>query len=268
MPHIRSFAVLLALLLSLSLLLTGCQMPAEGKNEPEPPSQPEVPLSDGTSPDPGSTGEPEEDGGSEEAEEPEEDGEPEEPFAVDFSDAAFLGDSRTEGLQIHTGLSKADFFTGVGLMVNEARTEQKILLPDGTKGTALDALASRQYRRIYLMFGINELGWPDADLFRDAYVDLLRDIQDQQPDAEIYVQTIFPVTRAKSESDKIYNNANVVRFNERIREAAELTEVHLVDTALLFDDGEGNLPEEASVDGVHLSHDYYLLWLEHLREAV
>lgn len=190
-----------------------------------------------------------------------------EPYAEDFSDAAFVGDSRTEGLQIHTGLSAADFFTDVGLMVNEARTEEKIALPDGSRGTVLDALGTRQYRRIYLMFGVNELGWDADSVFRDDYVELLEDIAALQPDAVLYVQTIFPVTKSKSQGDKVYNNDNVRRFNERIREAAEEAGAVLVETAALFDDGEGNLPEEAAGDGVHLTHSYYLQWLDYLREV-
>ncbi len=190
-----------------------------------------------------------------------------EPFAADFSDAAFLGDSRTEGLQIHSGLSEADFFTGVGLMVNEALTEAKIPLPDGSRGTAVEALAGKTYRRIYLMFGVNELGWDADSVFKDDYVALLQAIREAQPEAVLYVQTIFPVTKEKSDGDKTYNNDNVRRFNDRIREAAEEADAVLVETAGLFDDGAGNLPAEASTDGIHLTHDYYLQWLDYLREV-
>ena len=38
-------------------------------------------------------------------------------------------------------------------------------------------------------------------------------------------------------------------------------------TAALFDDGAGNLPAEVSTDGVHLTHSYYLQWLDYLREV-
>ena len=37
--------------------------------------------------------------------------------------------------------------------------------------------------------------------------------------------------------------------------------------AALFDDGAGNLPAEVSTDGVHLTHSYYLQWLDYLREV-
>ena len=239
----------LLLSLLLCLLLVGCQAPAETEAPP---------------PEPAQYGEP---AGAEEPVVMPEGPTAPEPFAEDFSDAAFLGDSRTEGLQIHSGLSEADFFTDVGLMVNEALEEKKLPLPDGGRGTAVEALAGKAYRRIYLMFGVNELGWDADSVFERDYEALLRAIQEAQPEAVLYVQTIFPVTEEKSREDETYNNDNVRRFNERVREAAEAAGAVLVETAGLFDDGEGNLPADASTDGVHLTHDYYLQWLAYLREV-
>ena len=54
---------------------------------------------------------------------------------------------------------------------------------------------------------------------------------------------------------------------EVLREAAEETGAVLIETAALFDDGAGNLPAEVSTDGVHLTHSYYLQWLDYLREV-
>lgn len=245
--------VFLLLLCFLCLTLSGCGRAEASKAPPEAP--PELPDTGFAA-----------DGAGEPVVMPEGPVAPE-PFAEDFSDAAFIGDSRTEGLQLHAGLSEAAFFTDVGLMVNEALTKDKLPLPDGTRGTALEALSGRTYRRIYLMFGVNELGWDADSVFKDDYVALIQAIQEAQPEAVVYVQTIFPVTREKSEGDGIYNNDNVRRFNGRIREAAEETGAVLIETAALFDDGGGNLPAEASTDGVHLTHSYYLQWLDYLREV-
>ena len=189
------------------------------------------------------------------------------PYAEDFSDAAFIGDSRTEGLMLNNSLYTADFFTGIGLMVNGADSKEIITLEDGSKGTVLEGLAQGKYRRVYLMFGINELGWQSTDAFREEYIALIEDVRRIQPGAEIFVQTIFPVSREKSDGDPVYNNRNVVRFNAEIRAAAEAAGATLLDTALLFDDGAGNLPAGDSVDGVHLTASCYRQWLDYLREA-
>ena len=189
------------------------------------------------------------------------------PFAEDFSDAAFIGDSRTQILQLYTGLSSADFFTAVGLTASQARTKAVVPQEDGTSISIPEALARRQYRRVYIMFGTNELGWDYPEIFREVYVDLLRQLQALQPSANIYVQTLFPMTKAHSDQDRYENNSNVARFNAEIRAAAEEAGVLLLDTAALFDDGEGNLPPDAATDGVHLSAACCRQWLDYLREA-
>ncbi len=186
-------------------------------------------------------------------------------FAEDFSDAVFIGDSRTQMLQLYTGLSSADFFTAVGLMVNQADTKEVVPQEDGSKCTVLEAVAKRQYRRIYIMFGTNELGWSYPKVFRDKYVELLQTLQELQPEARIYVQTIFPVTKARSDQGTYENNENVLRFNQEIRAAAEEAGTVLLETAALFDDGAGNLPAEDATDGVHLTAACCWQWLEYLR---
>ena len=60
-----------------------------------------------------------------------------------------------------------------------------------------------------MMFGINELGWRSLELFRDYYVELIEEVKKLQPDAKIYILSIFPVTQKTSEVDKTFNNDNV-----------------------------------------------------------
>ena len=187
-------------------------------------------------------------------------------FAEDFSDAVFIGDSRTQMLQLYTGLSSADFLTGVGLTVTQAGTKEIIPQPDGTKCTVLEAAAQKQYRRVYIMFGTNELGWAYPQVFREKYVELLQTLQALQPEARIYVQTIFPVTKARSDQGTYENNENVVRFNQEIRAAAGEAGTILLETAALFDDGAGNLPAGDATDGVHLTAACCWEWLDFLRE--
>ena len=50
----------------------------------------------------------------------------------DFSDAVFIGDSRTVGLQQNGGLANAKFFCGTGLNVETAMTKPVVSLADGS----------------------------------------------------------------------------------------------------------------------------------------
>lgn len=183
----------------------------------------------------------------------------------DFSDAAFVGDSRTLGLQLNTGLTTAKFYAAKGLMVDSALTETSIPLGNGKKGTVIDGLKQKQFKRIYLMFGLNELGWPYKEVFVNRYVKLIQEIQKVQPNATIYVQSILPVSKKKSDGDTIYNNANIKKFNGWIKEMAEQNGYVYVDVASQVADSTHSLPADASTDGVHFNRAYCEKWLNYLR---
>ena len=186
--------------------------------------------------------------------------------ADDFSDAVFIGDSRTEGLMIYTGLHTATFYTATGLMVNTAQTKPVIGLENGGKGTVLDALRQHSFGRIYIMLGVNELGWPYGEQFKGEYTKLIRAVKEIQPQAQIYIQSILPVSQKKSEGDPIYNNENVRKFNGWIREVAAQEGADFLNVSEAVQDAGGNLPEGASSDGIHLTKEYCNIWLEYLRK--
>ena len=72
-----------------------------------------------------------------------------------YKDAVFIGDSRTQGLQINAGLTSPDFFAGRGLNVKNARTEKVVKNAAGKAVTVVDALKDKQYKKVYICFGIN-----------------------------------------------------------------------------------------------------------------
>lgn len=183
----------------------------------------------------------------------------------DFSDAVFIGDSRTDGLMIYTGLYTSTFYTANGQMVDTAQTEKNIRLENGEKGTVLDALRQHTFRRVYVMLGINELGWYFEEEFKGEYRNLIEQIRQIQPQATIYIQSVLPVTKEKSESDAIYNNENVRRVDAWVQEVAEETGATYLNVKEVMTDSEGNLPADGASDGVHLTKTYCEIWLEYLR---
>lgn len=185
----------------------------------------------------------------------------------DFSDAVFIGDSRTEGLQINTKLSSARFLAARGLKVDTALTKPVIRLKNGGKGTVIDGLRGEDYRRVYIMFGLNELGWPYLDVFINHYEKLLDRIHEVLPNATIYVQSILPVSKEKSDNSDIYKNEKINRFNKAIEEMARSKGYTYLDVAQIFKDSNGALPKDASADGVHLNKEYSVRWLEYLRQV-
>lgn len=182
-----------------------------------------------------------------------------------FEDALFIGDSRTEGFMLYSNLSNIHAYCSKGLSISRIYKDTIVNMEDGRTLTVMEALQEQEFKKIYIMFGVNELGWPYDDLFREQYSKLLRDIRQLQPDAVIYVQNIIPISASRSATDPIYNNENVNRFNDMIKAICEEQNVIYLDVASALADENGALPENASSDGIHCNVEYCNIWMNYLR---
>ena len=113
-----------------------------------------------------------------------------------FDDAVFIGDSRIADMELFSGLDNATYFAKVGMSVYKLFDEPFIQL-DGVEGTLTleEALSQRQFGKIYLMVGINELGTGNEEQFIAAYQEAVNRIRQLQPDAVFYVMGILSVTQ-------------------------------------------------------------------------
>ena len=102
-------------------------------------------------------------------------------------------------------------------------------------------------------------------MFIDDYAAIIDALREINPDVQIYVQSILPVTREKSETDSIYNNPRIDVFNSYLRDMCQDKEVYYLDVAEAVRDNDGVLPEDAATDGVHLSREYCEKWLAYLK---
>ena len=180
-----------------------------------------------------------------------------------FEDTAFLGDSRTEGFHLYSGLKTGAYYCSVGATV-ESVFSKAVETPAG-KMPLLDAMAKEDFGKIYVMLGVNELGWSKTETFRDQYAKVIDRLHSDHPDAEIILQTILPVS-AKQEKKKTYvNNGRIAAYNEVIFQLAEEKDCALVDAAEAVTDENGCLRAAWSPDGVHLNIKGCQAWLEYLR---
>ena len=88
-----------------------------------------------------------------------------------FSDAVFIGDSRTVGLYEYGGLEEiTTFYASKGLTIYRL-FESEIVEAPGQKQklTVEDALLNTEFRKIYLMVGINEMGTGTVETFTAKY---------------------------------------------------------------------------------------------------
>ncbi|MCI8496896.1 MAG: hypothetical protein HFE85_01430 [Clostridiales bacterium] len=181
-----------------------------------------------------------------------------------FDDAVFIGNSRTEGLIMYNSLSLKNALTHKGLKVDTAFTDPCIDV-NGTKMTVMDALAHKSFSKVYMMLGINELGWVYPEAFISGYGKMIDRIREINPQAVIYVQSVLPVTAKKSASDKIYNNPTIDKFNELLLELAKDKQVNFLNVAEAVADSDGTLQEALASDGVHLNREGCNAWMDYLK---
>ena len=180
-----------------------------------------------------------------------------------FEDAAFLGDSRTEGFHLYSGLKAGAYYYSVGATV-ESVFSKNVETPAG-KMPLLDAMAEEDFGKIYVMLGVNELGWSKTETFHDQYAKVIDRLRSDHPDAEIILQSILPVS-AKQEKKKTYvNNGRIAAYNEVIFQLAEEKDCAFVDAAEAVTDENGCLRAAWNSDGVHLNVKGCRAWLEYLR---
>lgn len=186
----------------------------------------------------------------------------------DFSDACFIGDSRTVGLEMNSDKAKADFYASQGLNISTAMTDTCVTLDNGNAGTVVDGASQKPYKRIFIMFGINELGWPYPENFVTQYVELVNALKEAQPKADIYIQSVLPVSYKAVETNEVFTNANIDAFNDYVKQVADQTGTTYLDINQYFKDATGSLPEDAAADGIHFVRDYCLEWIDILAYLV
>lgn len=184
-----------------------------------------------------------------------------------FNDAVFIGDSRTQGMFEYGGISdRADFLCKTSLSIYDIVKKPKAIVKgeNGQKITVMEALEKKQYGKVYLMLGINELGTGSAEYFYDEYARVVEEIRKLQPDAVIYVQGIMRVTASKSSTDKIFNNEKINERNEKLKELDNGKDIVYLEINDVVSDEEGGLYEDWTFDHIHLKAKYYQVWKEYL----
>lgn len=172
--------------------------------------------------------------------------------------ALFIGDSRTVGLMEYAGIEEADFFATVGMSVYNIYKNNADVAGIG-EISLTELLDTNTYDKIYLMLGINEVGYK-IDPTIKKYGELISFIKEKEPGAVVFVQANIHVSKERSDVDKVINNKALNNFNANIKTLANNKDIFYLDVNPLFDDEEGNLSTGASGDGVHLYAKYYEQW--------
>lgn len=175
-----------------------------------------------------------------------------------FNDALFVGDSRTVGLKLYGSIKEADYFASEGL--NIYSLPRATVDINGVGKVNLDTLlASKQYTKIYVMFGINELGYGRVQTIK-KYGELINKLKQAQPNAIIFIEANIYVSENMSNTHGVITNHQIDSFNRDISAFADGVRSFYIDVNTIFNDGRGNLAAEYASDGCHLYPKYHVTW--------
>lgn len=184
-----------------------------------------------------------------------------------FQDAAFVGDSRTEGFRLYSGVKGGNYFTHTGLSVYRVQKGEAVIRVGEDKLSVMDALKNGTYGKVYLSLGINELGYFNPEDYARVYGEIIDTVRDIQPDAVIYVQAILPVNTEKCKKcgqPYYVTNENVEKYNAALSDKCAEKGVWFVDVPSEILDENGEVLFDLSSDGVHLKKNGYAIWLNWL----
>lgn len=168
-----------------------------------------------------------------------------------FDDAVFLGDSRTEGFHLYSGLKTGTYLYATGATV-ESVFSKSVSTPLG-RMPLLDALEKTACGKIYVMLGVNELGWNGTDTFRNQSAKLIERLQADHPETQIVLQSILPISARQEEKGTYVNNERIAVYNQVLQELAETYGVTYLNVAEAVADEDGFLRADWNFDGVHLN---------------
>ncbi len=185
---------------------------------------------------------------------------------INVDDTLFIGDSRTVGIKSYAGLNEADFFCSVGMSVFNIY-DQSCNIKDLGKVGIDTLLASKQYNKIHVMLGINEIGY-NLNRVRDEFSGLINKIVDKQPNAKVFVGANLHVTKQYSDNQKYINNERINKLNDKFKKLCNGSNIIYIDTNVYFDDQNHALASDKTSDNVHLYAKYYCEWSDWIRKEM
>lgn len=168
-----------------------------------------------------------------------------------FKEDLFIGDSITEELKYYKFLYDNNVFSKIGLNTDTLRK----LIPDEDFGI--------EPKNIYLMMGLNDSVFVKTEeKFKERYLAMLDALEAKFPDAKIYLQAIFPVSKALDEKEEArVNNTKINSFNEVIKTIASERRLDYLDFSYLLKENE----DYFEPDGMHLKSKFHKVWLNEVK---
>lgn len=171
-------------------------------------------------------------------------------------DVIFLGDSLTDN-------------NGWAESFPESNIGNQGIGDDTTSGVLyrLKETTNLKPSKIFIMIGINDLiDGVSRDSILKNYTSIMEKIRKETPNTEVYIQSLLPTN-----SDLTYSKVNkddILWLNENIKKLATDNGYEYIDLYSLFVDGNDELKEQWTIDGIHLNGSAYEVWENTLNDYI
>ncbi|MFY0624651.1 MAG: GH92 family glycosyl hydrolase [Reichenbachiella sp.] len=168
----------------------------------------------------------------------------------------FLGNSITDG---------AEWFELFG---GNPNIKNRGIGGDDTDGVLarLDEVTSSNPKQVFIMIGTNDLAYgKSVEYIVENYKKIINQIQTASPNTEIIIQAVLPVEDALHYTRP---NASIMEINKQLEEVCKSESLKYIDIHTPFNDENGKLNKEFSIDGLHLNGAGYLKWKEILMNYI
>lgn len=198
-----------------------------------------------------------------------------EPGSVSFFDkTVFIGDSISMTLESYctaTGaLGKAQFLCAGSMSPTNMLTGK--ILPEYPKGSGQkppiqDSVAATGAEVVYIMLGMDNIAY-GVDKASSDYVTIINNILTRNPQVQIVVQSVTPMTSDSPRANASLNNDTINAFNQKMQEICQENRWYYLNVSEKFKGEDGGLIPGYCSDktsmGMHFTYDGAKVWVDYL----
>jgi lysophospholipase L1-like esterase len=198
--------------------------------------------------------------------------------AQDSSYHNYLYDSRTAYFRQLPTAKKPVIFFGDSItqwgdwceFLGKANILNRGIAGDNTNGllARVDEVIRHQPKKLFILAGTNDLnkGMP-ADAIVATYRRIISTVQAASPHTRIYVQSVMPINNQLiGRQYYTATNEQIIALNAGLKEMAAGSGVAFVNVYDALLDTAGQMDARYTYDGLHLSGEGYLKWVQVLKQ--
>lgn len=197
---------------------------------------------------------------------------------VDSTYHNYLYDSRVAYFRQLPPVKKALVFWGDSItdwgdwaeLLNFRKAINRGIAGDNTYGlrARLDEVLRHDPRKLFILIGTNDINKKiPLSLIVENYKKIIAETKRRSPATIIYVQSVLPINNQLiGRQYYIGTNEQIIALNKALQEMAAAQHVRYVDVYNQLLDAKQQLDARYTYDGLHLSGQGYLAWVNYLKQ--